>query len=71
MPYLTVIGAREESSGLLAVRLRDGRQLPGISAADLIAARRRTGAEPVPGLGFGELPDRADGAASALPGPGA
>ncbi len=71
MPYLTVIGAREESSGLLAVRLRDGRQLPGISAADLIAGVAGQVQSRSPGLGFGELPDRADGAASALPGPGA
>jgi threonyl-tRNA synthetase len=57
VPYLAVIGAREESSGLLAVRLRDGRQLPGISAADLIAGITGQVESRSPGLGFGAVPD--------------
>jgi threonyl-tRNA synthetase len=56
VPYLAVIGAREESSGLLAVRLRDGRQLPGISAADLIAGITGQVESRSPGLGFGAVP---------------
>lgn len=59
VPYLAVIGAREESSGLLAVRLRDGRQLPAMSAADLIAGITGQVESRSPGLGFGTGPDEA------------
>jgi len=52
VPYLAVIGAREEGTGLLAVRLRDGRQLPPMSAADLIAGIAGQVASRSPGLGF-------------------
>jgi threonyl-tRNA synthetase len=48
-----VIGDREAASGLLAVRLRDGRRLPGISAADLIAGITAQVACRSAGLGFG------------------
>ena len=47
-----MIGDREEASGLLAVRLRDGRRLAGISAADLIAGITEQVACRSAGLGF-------------------
>ena len=53
VPYVAVIGDREEASGLLAVRLRDGRRLPGISAADLIAGITAQVACRSAELGFG------------------
>ena len=53
VPYVAVIGDSEAASGLLAVRLRDGRRLPGISAADLIAEVTRQVASRSAGLGFG------------------
>jgi threonyl-tRNA synthetase len=53
VPYVAVIGDREAASGLLAVRLRDGRRLPGISAADLIAGITAQVAGRSAGLGFG------------------
>ena len=37
IPFLGVIGAREAAAGLVALRLRDGRQLPPMSVADAIA----------------------------------
>jgi len=52
VPYVVVIGHREESTGLLALRLRDGRQLPGISAADLIAGITGQVTSRSAGLGF-------------------
>jgi threonyl-tRNA synthetase len=53
VPYVAVIGDSEAASGLLAVRLRDGRRLPGISAAGLIAEITRQVACRSAGLGFG------------------
>jgi len=53
VPYVAVIGDSEAASGLLAVRLRDGRRLPGISAADLIAGITAQVACRSAGLGFG------------------
>ena len=53
IPYVVVIGEREQASGLLAVRLRDGRQLNGIGSADLIAEISAQVASRSPGLGFG------------------
>jgi threonyl-tRNA synthetase len=37
IPYVAVIGAREAPSGQVALRLRDGRQLPAMPGADAIA----------------------------------
>ena len=37
IPYIAVIGDRETASGLVALRLRDGRQLDGIGVAQLIS----------------------------------
>jgi threonyl-tRNA synthetase len=37
IPYVAVIGAREAADGLVSLRLRDGRQLPAMSAADAVA----------------------------------
>jgi threonyl-tRNA synthetase len=53
VPYLAVIGDAEAASGLLAVRLRDGRQLPPVSAADLIAGVSAQVSERSASLGFG------------------
>jgi threonyl-tRNA synthetase len=53
IPYVVVIGEREQASGLLAVRLRDGRQLTGIGVPDLIAEISAQAASRSPGLGFG------------------
>ena len=53
IPYVIVIGDREQASGLLAVRLRDGRRLNGIGSADLIAEISAQVASRSPGLGFG------------------
>ncbi len=53
IPYVIVIGDREQASGLLAVRLRDGRQLTGIGVPDLIAEISAQAARRSPGLGFG------------------
>jgi threonyl-tRNA synthetase len=52
VPYLAVIGDAEAASGLLAVRLRGGRQLP-VSAADLIAGVSAQVMGRAAGLGFG------------------
>lgn len=57
VPYLAIIGEREESSGLLAVRLRDGRRLPAISADDLIAGIAGQVACRSAGLGFDDGQD--------------
>jgi threonyl-tRNA synthetase len=40
VPYLAVIGAREAKADEVSLRLRDGRQLPPISAAELLARVR-------------------------------
>ena len=53
VPYLAVIGDAEAASGLLAVRLRDGRQLPPVSAADLIAGVSAQVSARSAGLAFG------------------
>jgi threonyl-tRNA synthetase len=37
IPYMLVVGQREEESGTVAVRLRGGRQLPAMKAADFAA----------------------------------
>jgi threonyl-tRNA synthetase len=37
IPYVAVIGPREAADGLVALRLRDGRQLPAMPAAEAIA----------------------------------
>jgi threonyl-tRNA synthetase len=37
IPYVAVIGAREAGAGEVALRLRDGRQLPAVAAADAIS----------------------------------
>jgi threonyl-tRNA synthetase len=37
IPYVAVIGAREVSAGQVALRLRDGRQLPAMPAAEAVA----------------------------------
>jgi len=37
IPYVAVVGAREAADGLVALRLRDGRQLPPMPAAEAIA----------------------------------
>jgi threonyl-tRNA synthetase len=37
IPYVAVIGAREAPDGLVALRLRDGRQLPSMACEDAIA----------------------------------
>jgi threonyl-tRNA synthetase len=37
VPYVAVIGAREAPHGLVALRLRDGRQLPAMPSADAVA----------------------------------
>ena len=36
IPYAAVIGAREQADGQIALRLRDGRQLPAMACADAI-----------------------------------
>ncbi len=53
IPYVAVIGGREAASGLVAVRLRDGRQLPARPAAGLIQAIAAQVASRSPGLGLG------------------
>jgi threonyl-tRNA synthetase len=37
IPYMLVVGQREEESGTVAGRLRDGRQLPPMKTADFAA----------------------------------
>jgi threonyl-tRNA synthetase len=37
VPYLGIVGAREAAAGEVSLRLRDGRQLPSVSADDALA----------------------------------
>jgi threonyl-tRNA synthetase len=37
VPYLGIVGAREAAAGEVSLRLRDGRQLPSVSAEDALA----------------------------------
>jgi len=37
VPYVGVVGGREAAAGLVALRLRDGRQLPPMPIAEAIA----------------------------------
>jgi threonyl-tRNA synthetase len=53
VPYLAVIGDAEAASGLLAVRLRDGRRLPPVSATELIAGVSAQVSGRSADLGFG------------------
>jgi threonyl-tRNA synthetase len=50
IPYLAVVGAREAADGLVALRLRDGRQLPAMPYAEAIALVGAVSAERSPGL---------------------
>jgi threonyl-tRNA synthetase len=36
VPYMVVVGAKERDEGTVAVRVRDGRQLPAMKAADFV-----------------------------------
>jgi threonyl-tRNA synthetase len=53
VPYLAVLGEREAASDVLALRLRGGRQLPGIPVADVITEIAAQVAARSAGLGFG------------------
>jgi threonyl-tRNA synthetase len=53
VPYLAVLGDAEVASGLAAVRLRDGRQLPAVSTADLISGISAQVSGRLADLGFG------------------
>jgi threonyl-tRNA synthetase len=37
VPYMLVVGAKERDEGTIAVRVRDGRQLPAMKAAEFVA----------------------------------
>ena len=56
IPYAAVIGASEAASGLVAVRLRDGRQLPGQPATAVIGAIAAQVASRSPSLGLAAQP---------------
>ncbi|MDG4769238.1 threonine--tRNA ligase [Solwaraspora sp. WMMD792] len=75
IPYVAVIGAREAPYGQVALRLRDGRQLPAMPGADAIALiasavdRRSADLLPpeegrLPAEGNGRLPTDVDGQSS-------
>ena len=53
IPYVAVIGDREDAGGLVALRLRDGRRLDGVGVDRLVSEVSRQVAERSPGLGFG------------------
>jgi threonyl-tRNA synthetase len=53
IPYVAVIGDREDVGGLVALRLRDGRRLDGLGVDRLVSEVSRQVAERSPGLGFG------------------
>ena len=53
VPYIAVIGDREDAGGLVALRLRDGRRLDGVGVDRLVSEVSRQVAERSPGLGFG------------------
>jgi threonyl-tRNA synthetase len=48
IPYVAVLGAREAESGEVALRLRDGRQLPAVAVAKAIDLISEAAAVPVP-----------------------
>jgi threonyl-tRNA synthetase len=50
IPYVAVIGAREAPVGEVALRLRDGQQLPAMGGADAIALVARVAASRSPDL---------------------
>ena len=52
IPYLAVIGDREDASGLVALRLRDGRRLDGIGVERLVGEVSRQVADRSADLGF-------------------
>ena len=52
IPYIAVIGDRENASGLVALRLRDGRRLDGVGVERLVSEVSRQVAERSAGLGF-------------------
>jgi len=64
IPYVAVIGGREAARGEVALRLRDGRQLPPMPAAEAIALVSAVAAARSPAL---LLPDQAGVAARARP----
>jgi len=47
VPYLAVIGAREEAAGAVALRRRDGDDRPAEPVADALAYLRSAGAPPL------------------------
>ncbi len=53
IPYVAVIGDREDAGGLVALRLRDGRRLDGVGVDRLVSEVSLQVAERSPGLGFG------------------
>ena len=53
IPYVAVIGDREDASGLVALRLRDGRRLDGVGVDRLVSEVSRQVAERSLDLGFG------------------
>jgi threonyl-tRNA synthetase len=52
LPYLAVIGDRENASGVVALRLRDGRQLNGVPVDRLVSEISRQVTTRSPDLGF-------------------
>jgi threonyl-tRNA synthetase len=52
IPYIAVIGDREDASGLVALRLRDGRRLDGIGLERLVGEVSRQVADRSADLGF-------------------
>jgi threonyl-tRNA synthetase len=54
IPYVAVVGPREAADGSVALRLRDGRQVPAMPAAEAIALVQAVVAERSHGL----LPNR-------------
>jgi threonyl-tRNA synthetase len=57
IPYVAVIGDRESASGVVALRLRDGRHLAAIAVDHLVAEVSRQVAARALDLGFTEGPD--------------
>jgi threonyl-tRNA synthetase len=53
IPYIAVIGDREDAGGLVALRLRDGRRLDGIGVERLVSEISRQVADRSANLGFG------------------
>jgi len=50
IPYAGIVGKREAADGLVALRLRDGRQLPAMPAAEAIALIASAAAESQAGV---------------------